>query len=133
MSSASEANFPRGGTSTKSTPANNIGEGSSGLGDSGYPKGSGSVSSHPEYSLCSLLQGCTCTTLTIHTEQATGNFNTLTHQKKPGKEQQEEMRSRSEDPSNLSKEDGDFMSHRPGGSETLPGWNKMKEFAGYGT
>lgn len=43
MSSSSEVNFPRGGVSTKKTPANNVGEGSSGLGDPGYPKGGSSV------------------------------------------------------------------------------------------
>lgn len=125
MSSSSETNFPRGGTSTQSTPANNIGEGSSGLGDPGYPKGSGPVSLASRR-----VPFDTGTILTRRNKQTTGQFNTLTHQKEPGKELQSELHPGPQASNDSTKEESSFMGHRPGGSGTLPGWDKLKDLAG---
>ncbi|KAJ5327927.1 hypothetical protein N7541_009034 [Penicillium brevicompactum] len=111
-----------GGTSATPTPANNVG-GGTGWGDrlwmGGKEQGLGHVDAPTGRSTM-------------------GEFLGLKDQKSRAENkyfQRAEM-AEGNDPMNTAgdptcaSEDHSFMGQKPGGSETLPGWNKMKEFAG---
>merc|ERR1712187_348984 len=55
----------------------------------------------------------------------TGQFNTLRNQKAFAQEHDEHSQTDSQS------ENRNFMAHKPGHSDTLPGWEKVKDFAGY--
>ncbi|GES64336.1 hypothetical protein ATEIFO6365_0008040600 [Aspergillus terreus] len=107
----SHATNTRGGAGIVPTPANNV-SGGSGLGDKGYPKGGGMEG-----------LGHVATDRPAATE---GEFNSLKEQKSMA-ENHFMNRMEGHGKPTCSNEDHSFAQHKPGGSDTLPGWNKAKD------
>lgn len=62
-------------------------------------------------------------------DKTTGQFTTLRNQK--NFEQKHDQHTAETD--SVQKENSNFMGHKPGHSDTLPGWDKLKDFTGYNT
>ncbi|KAL3477670.1 hypothetical protein BJX99DRAFT_257270 [Aspergillus californicus] len=106
----------RGGASAYPTPANNTG-GGSGWGDSGMLKGG-------LEGVSKTLSSSSGESQTSKHSAMTGEFSSLTEQKGPGEETyRQEVAEAGEIRTTA---DPGFMGHKPGGSGTLPGWEKAK-------
>ncbi|KAB8249759.1 hypothetical protein F9C07_2126779 [Aspergillus flavus] len=110
----------RGGASVEPTPANNVG-GGRGWGDSGFFKGgtggegTGHISDKIKTSLSSADE-----------------FSSLRDQKGMAESNFMDRRNREmgEHEGTCATEDHSFMTQKPGGSDTLPGWEKAKGVLG---
>ncbi|KAL4867073.1 hypothetical protein BDV12DRAFT_171916 [Aspergillus spectabilis] len=103
----------RGGASAYPTPANNSG-GGAGWGDSGFIKGglegfSNRLSSGSGESSTSKLSSLSGELSSLQEQKASGRENNL-----------------AEIGGVPTSENASFMTHKPGGSDTLPGWEKAK-------
>ncbi|KAL4805102.1 hypothetical protein BDV18DRAFT_141946 [Aspergillus unguis] len=110
----------RGGASAQPTPANNSG-GGAGWGDSGFIKGgmdrvSNKLSSSPGDSNSAKVSS------------ASGELSSITEQKRAGEKsyRKEVEEAGGPVPSQHEASGQGFMSTKPGGSDTLPGWDKAK-------
>ncbi|KAL4886003.1 hypothetical protein BJY04DRAFT_98149 [Aspergillus karnatakaensis] len=108
----------RGGASAYPTPANNSG-GGAGWGDSGILKGG--------------LEGVSKTLSSGSGESHTGKLSSLTGELSSLKDQKAAGEQRYQDDVNeaggvpaTASEDASFMNRKPGGSDTLPGWEQAK-------
>ncbi|CAG7931521.1 unnamed protein product [Penicillium olsonii] len=112
-----------GGTSATPTPANNVG-GGAGWGDrmwmGGKEQGTGHMDAPTGKSTMGEFLGLR--------DQKTRAENKYFERAEMAENGEYSMNATG-DPTCAS-EDHSFMGHKPGGSDTLPGWNKMKEFAG---
>ncbi|KAL4915651.1 hypothetical protein BDW62DRAFT_203411 [Aspergillus aurantiobrunneus] len=108
----------RGGASAFPTPANNTG-GGSGWGDSGLLKGGlDRDSTH--------LSSSSGESNSAKLSSISGEMSSLTEQKAAGEQSyQQNLADAGAVPSSGNAGVG-FMGHKPGGSDTLPGWEKAK-------
>lgn len=60
-------------------------------------------------------------------DKTTGQFNTLRNQKNFEQENDQHTT----ETGSQNKEDSNFMARKPGQSETLPGWGKVKDLTDY--
>ncbi|KAF7591128.1 hypothetical protein BBP40_001967 [Aspergillus hancockii] len=107
----------RGGASAEPTPANNVG-GGRGWGDPGFLKGgtndegTGHISDKIKTSYSSANEFSSLRDQKTHAED---NYMDRMHREEGVKD------------GTCATEDHSFMKTRPGGSETLPGWEKAKD------
>ncbi|KAL4985152.1 hypothetical protein BDW68DRAFT_180000 [Aspergillus falconensis] len=105
-----------GGASAYPTPANNAG-GGAGWGDSGFFKGVSKESGSGESSTSKL-------------SSISGEMSGLRDQKAAGEEQYKSDVAEAGAIPTEAEGNPSFMKHKPGGSDTLPGWNKAKDALG---
>ncbi|KAL2851069.1 hypothetical protein BJY01DRAFT_245171 [Aspergillus pseudoustus] len=106
----------RGGASAYPTPANNAG-GGAGWGDSGFIKGG-------LEGISNRLSSGSGESQTSKLSSMSGEMSGLSEQKAAGKQQYKN--DVDEAGAIPSESDPSFMKHKPGGSDTLPGWNKAR-------
>ncbi|KAL2811592.1 hypothetical protein BJX63DRAFT_398825 [Aspergillus granulosus] len=106
----------RGGASAYPTPANNAG-GGAGWGDSGFLKGG-------LEGISNRLTSSSGKSQTSELSSISGGLSSITEQKASG--EQRYKNDVAEAGAIPSESDPSFMKHKPGGSDTLPGWNKAK-------
>ncbi|KAJ5267132.1 hypothetical protein N7478_009940 [Penicillium angulare] len=108
-----------GGTSSQPTPANNVG-GGSGLGDQGFTKGGSNDSSNVKVERASGHDPANASNSFAGLQDQKERAGNKTLQRFPG--------SADDNGSAYSGEDrNSFMAQKPGGSDTLPGWDKAKD------
>ncbi|KAI9370610.1 hypothetical protein BJX61DRAFT_514855 [Aspergillus egyptiacus] len=110
----------RGGASAQPTPANNSG-GGAGWGDSGFIKGG-------IQGISSNLPGSSDSGSKLAT--LNGEFPSMKEQKGAAEEKYLSRFAEAGGPLPSTAEDASFMNHKPGGGDTLPGWNKLRGMMG---
>ncbi|KAL3463686.1 hypothetical protein BJX64DRAFT_287155 [Aspergillus heterothallicus] len=108
----------RGGASAYPTPANNSG-GGAGWGDSGFLKGG-------LEGISNRLSSGSGESQTSKLSSMSGELSDITEQKAAGEQRYKNRVAEAGAIPSESEGGPSFMKHKPGGSDTLPGWNKAK-------